>query len=192
MIQNAYSKIDAEFAVNEGSAALDIRDGTRMFQIHTFGKIPTRVTLTARGTAGHGSLPRPGNPVVHLARAIERLADAGQPIRLNTTTRRYFNEIAKLPDYAWLAPFLSKLDDATAATAAANEIRARRGTERHASYHRVAYDAAGREQSKCHSKYGANETRQEVEMRFRAIINDPAGEVGREPGQDMPPRNRVR
>ena len=31
-----------------------------------------------------------------------------------------------------------------------------------------------------------NETRQEVETRFRAIINDPAVEISRERGQDMP------
>jgi acetylornithine deacetylase/succinyl-diaminopimelate desuccinylase-like protein len=31
-----------------------------------------------------------------------------------------------------------------------------------------------------------NETREEVETRFREIVNDPAVEVSREPGQDMP------
>jgi acetylornithine deacetylase/succinyl-diaminopimelate desuccinylase-like protein len=31
-----------------------------------------------------------------------------------------------------------------------------------------------------------NETREEVETRFRAIINDPAVQVARETGQDMP------
>jgi acetylornithine deacetylase/succinyl-diaminopimelate desuccinylase-like protein len=31
-----------------------------------------------------------------------------------------------------------------------------------------------------------NETREEVEMRFRSAINDPAVEISRESGQDMP------
>ena len=72
LVHNAYPKIDAAFALNEGGAALDVRSGTRIFQIQTSEKIPTRVVLTARGTAGHASLPRPDNPVVHLARAITR------------------------------------------------------------------------------------------------------------------------
>src|SRR5205807_5022863 len=64
----------------------------RSFQIQTAEKIPTRVVLTAKGTAGHGSLPRPDNPVVHLARAIERLADSDQPIRLRSEERRVGKE----------------------------------------------------------------------------------------------------
>jgi len=106
LVHNAYSKIDAAFALNEGGASLDVRSGTHIFQIQTSEKVPTRVVLTAKGTAGHGSLPRPDNPVVHLAHAITALAAASQPVQLNTTTRRYFSEISKLPDYAWLAPLL--------------------------------------------------------------------------------------
>src|SRR5260370_26239906 len=114
LIRNAYSKIDAEFALNEGGAALDTKSGGRIFQIQTAEKIPTRVVLTAKGVAGHGSLPRPDNAIVHLARAIERLAAADQPVRLNTTTSRYFREIVKLPDYRWLAPLLAPPADSTA------------------------------------------------------------------------------
>src|SRR5260370_36465054 len=82
LIKNAYSKIDAEFAINEGGFAFDIPSGQRVFQIQTAEKIPSRVTLTGRGTAGHGSLPRPDNPGVHLARAFPRVAGDDQPIRI--------------------------------------------------------------------------------------------------------------
>src|SRR5205807_8708500 len=120
-----YPKINAEFAINEGGFAFDIPSGQRVFQIQTAEKIPSRVTLTARGTAGHGSLPRPDNPVVHLARAITRVADADQPVRLNTTTRRYLHAIAKLPDYRWLEPLLPRLENTSTANAVANQISAR-------------------------------------------------------------------
>ncbi|MBV8818505.1 MAG: M20/M25/M40 family metallo-hydrolase, partial [Acidobacteriaceae bacterium] len=106
LIQNAYSKIDAEFALNEGGASLEPHSGQRVFQIQTSEKVPTRVVLIAKGTAGHGSLPRPDNAVVHLSRAIVHLADADQPVVMNTTTRRYFREMAKLPDYEWLRPLV--------------------------------------------------------------------------------------
>src|SRR5205823_10547561 len=115
----------AEFAINEGGFAFDSPAGQRIFQIQTTEKIPSRITLTAHGTAGHGSLPRSDNPVVHLAKAIARVADADQPVRLNTTTRRYFRELAKLPDYGWISPFTAKLETESSAIPAANEIRQR-------------------------------------------------------------------
>jgi acetylornithine deacetylase/succinyl-diaminopimelate desuccinylase-like protein len=107
LIQNAREKIDAEFALNELGFWQDQNSGERVFQIQTTEKVPTRIILTARGTAGHGSLPRPDNPVAHLARAITRLVDAEQPIALNPTTRPYFAEIGRLPGMLWLQPLLS-------------------------------------------------------------------------------------
>jgi hypothetical protein len=82
--------------------------------------------VVAPRTAGHGSLPRDDNPFLHLARAIVRLSDAEQPVHLNSTTRAYFREkIAKLPDYAWLAPTIPRLENAATSSQAANEIGAR-------------------------------------------------------------------
>ncbi|MEX2262297.1 MAG: M20/M25/M40 family metallo-hydrolase, partial [Bryobacteraceae bacterium] len=115
MIANAFQKIDADFGLNEGGFAFDAAAGQRLFHVQTSEKIPSRITLTARGTAGHGSLPRPDNAVVRLARAIARLAEADQPVRMNTTTRRYFRMLAKLPDYRWLAPHVGKLETAPTA-----------------------------------------------------------------------------
>ena len=155
LVRNAYPKIDAAFALNEGGAALDIRSGTRIFQIQTSEKVPTRVVLTAKGTAGHASLPRPDNPVVHLARAIAALAAAAQPVQLNTTTRRYFSDLSKLPDYAWLAPLLGKLEQDSTAIAAANQIESMDpGVELDAPDFRHSHHAQCRYQGKCDSKPG--------------------------------------
>jgi acetylornithine deacetylase/succinyl-diaminopimelate desuccinylase-like protein len=196
LIKNAYPKIDAEFAINEGGFAFDIASGQRVFQIQTAEKIPSRVTLTAHGTAGHGSLPRPDNPVVHLARAITRVADADQPIRLNTTTRRYFREIAKLPDYRWVAPYLPKLDNSSAALAAANEIRSR-DPELDAQLRSTMSPTmltAGMKinvipnvaEAQIDIRRLPDETREEIVARVRHIVNDPAVEVTLAPGQTMP------
>jgi acetylornithine deacetylase/succinyl-diaminopimelate desuccinylase-like protein len=196
LIHNAYGKIDAEFALNEGGVALDVRSGARIYQVQTSEKIPTRVVLTAKGTAGHGSLPRPDNPVVHLARAITRLADLAQPVQLNTTTRRYLSDISKLPDYAWLAPLLPKLEHESTAIATADEIEARDPELN--SMLRTAVSptmlAAGLKVNVIPNKATAqvdvrrlpNETRQEIETRFRNAINDPAVTISPEPGQEMP------
>lgn len=193
---NAYSKIDAEFAVNEGGAALDSKAGMRLYQIQTSEKIPTRVVLTAKGAAGHGSLPRSDNPVVHLARAIAHLADFDQPVKLNTTTRRYFAEIAKLPDYAWLQPLLPKLDEANASASAGNQIRehdpelsAMLRTSVSPTMLTAGFKVnviPNTAQAQVDVRRLPTETREEIEMRFRQIINDPAVAIAPEPGQDMP------
>ena len=125
MVQHAWPKIDAEFALNEYSYILPTPSGVPVFQIQTAEKIPTRFKMIARGTAGHGSLPRDDNPVEHLARAIYRLSQADQPVQLNATTRAYLNAMGKLPDYAWLAPLVTKLEDPATASRAADDIRKR-------------------------------------------------------------------
>ena len=192
---NAWPKIDAEFALNEGGFILETR-GRRLFQIQTAEKIPTRVTLTARGTAGHGSLPRPDNPVVRLSRAINRLVDAEQPVRLNGTTRRYLREIAKLDDFAWIAPFLPRLDNPATASAAANQIRAR-DAEIEAMLRTSISPTMLRAGTKINVipntaeaqvdvRRLPNETREDVLTRFRQIINDSSVEVALAPGQQMP------
>src|SRR5215470_12292309 len=196
LIQNAYSKINAEFAINEGGFAFDVPSGQRIFQIQTAEKIPSRVSLTARGTAGHGSLPRPDNPVVHLARAIARIAAAEQPVRMNTTTRRYFREMAKIPDYQWIGPYLPRLEDGAGAIAAATEIRDR-DPEFDAQLHTTMSPTmltAGVKinviptvaEGQVDIRRLPDETREEIIARVRRIINDPAVEVAPAPGQTMP------
>ncbi len=196
LTQHAYAKIDAEFALNEGGASLETHSGQRIFQIQTSEKIPTRVVLAAKGTASHGSLPRPDNPVVHLAKAIARLADSDQPVKLNTTTLRYFTEMAKLPDSDWLKPLLAKLEDPNSAISAANQIRDK-DPELNAMLRTSLSPTmlqAGMKINVIPNTATAqidvrrlpNETREEIEMRFRKIVNDPAVEVTPATGQDMP------
>lgn len=196
LIKNAYSKIDAEFAINEGGSAAETASKTRMFQIQTTEKIPTRVILSAHGTAGHGSLPRADNAVVHLARAITRLSEADQPVRLNTTTRRYLSELAKLTDYQWLQPQLSKLESDSSSATAANEIREHE-TELAAILRTTVSPtmlSAGMKinvipnsaEAQVDVRRLPNETQQEVLARFRRIVNDPSVDVNPAPGQEMP------
>ncbi|MCX6620464.1 MAG: M20/M25/M40 family metallo-hydrolase, partial [Acidobacteria bacterium] len=196
LIKNAWSKIDAEFALNEAGNILRTGSGVRVFQIQTSEKIPTRVVLRARGNAGHGSLPRADNPVVHAARAITRLADADQPVQLNTTTRTYLSQLATLPDYDWLRPLLAKLDDRDQATAAAGQIRARE-PNLDAMLHTTVSPTMLRAGMKINIipntaevevdvRRLPTETREEVLARFRRIINDNAVEIAPEQGQQMP------
>ena len=111
LIRNAWNKIDAAFRLNEAGTRAMTGDGAEVFQFQTSGKVPTRVILVARGSAGHGSLPRKDNAVAHLSDAISKLTKAYIHVQRNTTSRRYFGELAKRTDYKWLQPLLSKLED---------------------------------------------------------------------------------
>jgi len=196
LIQNAWSKIEAEFALNEGGFAMDMPSGARVFQIQTTEKIPTRMIVTAHGTAGHGSLPRPDNPVVHLARAIARVADADQPVRLNTTTRSYLTSLSRLSEYGWLTPLLPKLQREQSAISTANEIR-NRDLELDAQLRTTISPtmlSAGMKinvipnaaQAQLDIRRLPNETREEVIARLRKIVNDSSVEIRPAPGQEMP------
>ena len=195
LVANAYAKIDAEFAINEGGGGMMVGD-TTVFQVQTTEKIPTRVTLTARGSAGHGSLPRADNPVLHLAEAIAKLAHAEQPVRMNTTTRRYFSQMMSLPQYAWLSAFVPKLENEATAGEAAARIAARDG-ELNAMLRTSVSPTmltAGMKNNVIPNLAEAvldvrrlpTETKQEILDRFKKIVNDPAVEVIPAAGQDMP------
>ncbi len=187
LIQNAWSKIDAEFALNEGGSLLEAKDGAKVFGIQTMEKIPTRVILTARGRVGTGALPLPDNPVVHLADAINHLSKADQPIRVNPTTRRYLRELSNLSDYAWLAPLLPKLDSPATAAAAAAQIRAK-DAELDAMLHTtISFSSlAGEAQSQLDVRRMPSETREDVLARLHQIINDASVDVVFAPGPPMP------
>jgi acetylornithine deacetylase/succinyl-diaminopimelate desuccinylase-like protein len=196
LIRNAYSKIDAEFAINEGGSTAETASKIKLFQIQTTEKIPTRVILTGRGTAGHGSLPRGDNAVVHLARAITRLAEADQPVRLNTTTRRYLSELSKLPDYEWLKPHLPKLENDSTSLAAATQL-GRQEPELDAILRTTVSPtmlSAGMKinvipntaEAQVDVRRLPEESQQEILARFRRIVNDPAVEVNSAGGQEMP------
>lgn len=196
LIANAWNRIDAEFALNEGGSVLDAPSGRRVYQVQTAEKVPTRVMLRARGSAGHASLPRADNPVVALARALVRVMDADQPVRLNATTRRYFTEIGKLPDYAWLVPLIRKLNNERTAVMAANEIRAR-DTELDAQLRTTISPTmlqAGVKiniipnvaEARLDVRRLPDETAAEVIARLRRSINDSGVEVLPAGGQEMP------
>lgn len=196
LVKNAWPKIEAEFGLNEGGYADLTPDGLRIFQVQTTEKIPTRLNVSATGTAGHGSVPRSDNAVVHLARAIVKLADGEQPVKLNTTTRRYLTQIAKLPEYAWIAPHLAALQNPAQASAAAATIRTR-DAELGAILATTVSPTMLNAGVKINVIPNAatvgidvrrlpDESREEVVERLRRMVNDPAISIASAGGQEMP------
>ncbi len=104
LIANHWNKIACEFALNEGGGILEEDGKIKYVGVATSEKSPRTLFVSASGTSGHGSVPRPDNAVVHVANAISRIAAWQPPVRLNVTTRPFFERLAKIssPEDAWL------------------------------------------------------------------------------------------
>lgn len=96
MVEGHWDKIAAEYCIAEGGGMQEEDGEVKVVGVQTTEKVPRRATLVARGTAGHGSRPRVDNPVLMLAEAVARAGNWQTPVRLNDTTRSYFERMATI------------------------------------------------------------------------------------------------
>lgn len=96
MAREHFGEIDAEYAIAEGGSITLEEGREKVVGIATTEKIPRGVRLIANGTSGHGSRPRTDNAVVHLAAAVGKVGTWQTPMRLNDTTRTYFERLATI------------------------------------------------------------------------------------------------
>jgi len=111
LVEKHWEKIAAEFALNEGGASLLTPDGkVTVVGVSPTQKIPRGLKVIARGSSGHGSMPRLDDPITHLAAAVAKIGEWQPPMRLNDTTRTFFERLAKIspPEQAW---FYTHLED---------------------------------------------------------------------------------
>jgi len=104
MVANHWDEIACEFALNEGGNTPE-EDGKVIYVgVSTTEKVPRGLLLVAHGTSGHGSAPRLDNAIVHLAAAVAKAGTWEAPMRLNETTQRFFQQLARIspPDKAQL------------------------------------------------------------------------------------------
>lgn len=96
MVQEHFAEIAAEFCLAEGGSIVRTGGKIQYGNIQTTEKIPNRIRVVANGVAGHGSVPLRSNAVVHLAKAIAKIADWQPPMRLNETTKAFFERLATI------------------------------------------------------------------------------------------------
>ncbi len=99
---------DADLLINEGGSNRVADDGrTVYYSVAVTEKLPFWLRLTARGTPGHASQPRPDNAAARLVRALARVAAWETPLVLTQPAERYLRDLAgHEPDperRAWLA-----------------------------------------------------------------------------------------
>lgn len=96
LIDRHWDKIDCEYALNEGGWILEEDGAIRYVGVATGEKAAHRIRLVARGSSGHGSMPRLDNPITHLAAAVAKVGALQMPMRLNETTRAFFRKLAPI------------------------------------------------------------------------------------------------
>ena len=96
MVERHWAEIEAEYCVAEGGGVVRRGGKIQYAAVATTEKIAHTVKLIARGVAGHGSVPLRSNAIVHLSQAVARVAAWQTPMRLNETTRAYFERLTKL------------------------------------------------------------------------------------------------
>ncbi len=93
LVDQHWSDIEAEICLAEGGLISRRAGQVRYALIQTAEKLPQGMRLVAKGPAGHGSRPLRSSAVVHLTRAVEKIAMWDPPMRFNDTTRYYFEKI---------------------------------------------------------------------------------------------------
>ena len=91
--------LQAAAAINEAGGVSVWLGERRLYPIQVAEKGYAVYRITIRGTAGHGSMPRPDNAAVLAAEAITRLAKRG-PFRLTPTMATFFDEAEAAVDPA--------------------------------------------------------------------------------------------
>lgn len=107
---------DAEFLINEGGAMREDERGAVTYAgIGVTEKAPFWLTVTARGTAGHGSRPTPDNAVERLIRALQRVHEWETPFVVTPTTERFLRDLGSRETdpqrRAWLLDVRAALND---------------------------------------------------------------------------------
>jgi len=122
MLEHHRDVIDAEFAINEGGRVLLEGGQVRWVGLQNAEKRSVNIKLTAKGSSGHASMPRPDNPLVMLSRAVIAASVTPFPVQLTPETREFFPAVAALEPDAEMAEAMRTVVDPGRAEAAARVL----------------------------------------------------------------------
>jgi acetylornithine deacetylase/succinyl-diaminopimelate desuccinylase-like protein len=97
LIEHHWDDVRGAYVLNEGSIGMR-QAGVTLYPIQVAEKGVLWLKLVAHGTAGHGSMPYADNAVVHLTRALNRLANIAPPVTVTPVVREFLRRRgARLP-----------------------------------------------------------------------------------------------
>ena len=111
LIAKYWDKFAAGYAINEGGNVVMKNGKVQYVAVQALEKVAVNVTVVARGTSGHASVPLKDNAVVHLAAAIAKIGAYSPPAHVTTIVHRYFEELARIQDDE-VAKWMRALDTA--------------------------------------------------------------------------------
>ncbi len=95
LARNHPDKVRAEYAISEIGGFTLHSGGKRFYPIQVAEKGLCWLTITARGTAGHGSLPNRDNPIPKIARAAQLLATTRLPVHVTPVVEGQVRTLAE-------------------------------------------------------------------------------------------------
>jgi acetylornithine deacetylase/succinyl-diaminopimelate desuccinylase-like protein len=111
LLKNHRDLIDAEFALNEGGG-VGLKDGKPIRNsVQTSEKVSLSYQLEVKNKGGHSSVPTKDNAIYHLAEGLVRLSKFSFPLKLNETTRAYFERTAQFEGEQTAADMRTVLSD---------------------------------------------------------------------------------
>lgn len=96
IVNQHFAEIDAEYCFAEGGGVTRQGGQVKYASVQSLEKIPHAIQMTAKGVAGHGSVPLQSNSIVRLSDAVAKVGKWSPPIRPNETTAAYFKRLATL------------------------------------------------------------------------------------------------
>jgi acetylornithine deacetylase/succinyl-diaminopimelate desuccinylase-like protein len=119
----AWDKIDCEYSLNEGGWIIKGKDGQPSYvSISTADKGGVSLTLTAKGTSTHSSMPRPDNAIYTLGRALAKLSAYDTKVKLTPETRQFFATLSDVSPEPMKTHFRNLLSDDPQRVAEADKI----------------------------------------------------------------------
>jgi acetylornithine deacetylase/succinyl-diaminopimelate desuccinylase-like protein len=197
-IQKYWDKIACAYALNEGGRVI-VKDGKVQYVgVQASEKVQYNVIVTATGSSGHGSLPKPDNAVVHLAAAVQKLGTYQVPAQPSTIVLRYFEQLSKIEDDE-IGKWMRALEQPQRADLAVNHL-----AELSPMWNSMLRDTiaptmlqAGVRVNVVPSEASANlnvrmlpgHSVEELMGQFTKIVNDPQikFQLGPDPGENAPP-----
>jgi acetylornithine deacetylase/succinyl-diaminopimelate desuccinylase-like protein len=95
LLKNHRELVDAEFALNPDSGGVR-PDKPQIVGFEATEKLYGDFQVLATNPGGHSSLPTPDNAIYHIANALAALQRYTFPFELNSVTREYFAQMAKI------------------------------------------------------------------------------------------------
>jgi acetylornithine deacetylase/succinyl-diaminopimelate desuccinylase-like protein len=97
LLHNHRDLIDAEFALNPDSGGVSTDHGKPLsVEFEATEKLYGDYQVLATNPGGHSSLPKPDNAIYHVADALGVLEKSPFPFEMNSVTREYFGQMAKI------------------------------------------------------------------------------------------------